>query len=248
MMTGEHTASLHGMILLMLLACASTFSVATPPPIIGASSAYLANIGSTTNNNENTNNSDHSGHATSSESSESSSSSLESIKPMITPARQSLPDHFRLEEIPGKGFGIITKVFIPKFTVVGDYKGEVMTAEEKDRRYLQSYSHLRQPIDEEWKQSRIDKGQTITGSYLFGVAVPNGADIYVDAEDEYYSLWTRFLNHAPLPFSNVNPKSLHEGIDGKPRVWFVSIRDIEIGEEICFDYGDDYWLPEDNVV
>ena len=248
MMTREHSASLHGMILLMLLACASTFSVATPPPIIGASSAYLANIGRTTNNNDNTNNSDHSGHATSSESSESSSSSLESIIPMITPARQSLPDHLRLEEIPGKGFGIITKVFIPKFTVVGDYKGEVMTAEEKDRRYLQSYSHLRQPIDEEWKQSRIDKGQTITGSYLFGVAVPNGADIYVDAEDEYYSLWTRFLNHAPLPFSNVNPKSLHEGIDGKPRVWFVSIRDIEIGEEICFDYGDDYWLPEDNVV
>jgi hypothetical protein len=243
MMMRGHTFPGITLFLFMLLACtivpASTFSVSAPPPIIGASSAYLSNIG--TKNTDNIINSDYSSHDTSSESSES-------IIPKITPARQSLPDHLRLEEIPGKGFGIITKVFIPKYTVVGDYKGEVMTAEEKDRRYLDSYSHLRQPIDEEWKQARIDTGQTITGSYLFGVAVPNKSDIYVDAEDEYYSLWTRFLNHAPLPFSNVNPKSLHEGIDGKPRVWFVSIRDIEIGEEICFDYGDDYWLPEDNVV
>uniref|UniRef100_A0A7S4EQ39 SET domain-containing protein n=1 Tax=Pseudo-nitzschia australis TaxID=44445 RepID=A0A7S4EQ39_9STRA len=168
---------------------------------------------------------------------------------MTTPARQSLPDHLRLEEIPGKGFGVITNVKISAGQVVGDYKGEVMMEEEKDRRYLDSFAHLRQPVDELWRKSRIDRGQTITGTYLYGVDVPNqSSQIFVDAEDEYHSLWTRFLNHASPPAANVNPKSLHQGIDGKPRVWFVSIRDIEIGEEICFDYGDDYWLPEDNVV
>ena len=52
---------------------------------------------------------------------------------MNTPARQSMPDHLRLESIPGKGLGVITKVKIPAGTVVGDYKGEVMTEEEKVR-------------------------------------------------------------------------------------------------------------------
>jgi SET domain-containing protein len=107
---------------------------------------------------------------------------------------------------------------------------------------------LQTPEDLAWKQSREDRGQTITGTYLYGVVIPNGEAIYVDAEDEYQSLWTRFINHASPPDANVNPKSIHESFDGKPRVWFVANRDIEAGEEICFDYGDDYWLPEDNVV
>lgn len=168
--------------------------------------------------------------------------------PVNTPARRSLPDQFRLEVIPGKGLGVVTKVRIPKGTVVGDYTGEVMSADEKDRRYLESLSHLLTPDDFEWKQSRINRGQTITGTYLYGVVVPNGEAIYVDAEDEYSSLWTRFLNHASPPDNNVNPKSIHQSWDGQPRVWFVAIRDIEVGEEICFDYGEDYWLPGDNVV
>jgi len=184
-----------------------------------------------------------------SEVSSSVSSSISPTPEMNTPAHQSIPDHLRVEDIPGKGLGIITNEKIPAGTVVGDYKGEIMTEEEKDRRYLESFAHLRQPIDEEWRKSRIDRGQTITGTYLYGVDVPNEpSQIFVDGEDEYHSLWTRFLNHASPPAANVNPKSLHQGIDGNPRVWFVSIRDIEIGEEICFDYGDDYWLPEDNVV
>mmetsp|Transcript_9794 Transcript_9794/g.20331 ORF Transcript_9794/g.20331 Transcript_9794/m.20331 type:complete len:218 (+) Transcript_9794:207-860(+) len=175
--------------------------------------------------------------------------SAQKIPEMDTPARQSMPDHLRLEAIPGKGLGVITNVQISAGTVVGDYKGEIMTEEEKDRRYLESFAHLRQPIDEEWRNSRVEKGQTITGTYLYGIDVPNQASqIFVDAEDEYHSLWTRFLNHASPPAANVNPKSLYQGMDGNPRVWFVSIRDIEVGEEICFDYGDDYWLPEDNVV
>lgn len=167
---------------------------------------------------------------------------------MNTPARQSLPDHLRLEDIPGKGLGVIANTRIPADSMVGDYKGEVMDTATKDRRYLESKVHLQTMEDLAWKQSRIDRGQTITGTYLYGIQVPNGEAIYVDAEDEYYSLWTRFLNHASPPHNNVNPKSIHESWNGEPRVWFVALRDIEPGEEICFDYGDDYWLPEDEVV
>jgi euchromatic histone-lysine N-methyltransferase len=70
--------------------------------------------------------------------------------------------------------------------------------------------------------------------------------MYVDAEDEYESLWTRFLNHDSNP--NLVGKSIHESYDGRPRVWFVTRRDVVAGEELCFDYGDEYWLPDDSVV
>ena len=176
--------------------------------------------------------------------------------PMNTPARESLPDNMHLEAMPGKGLGVITDVPIAKGALVGDYKGEVMTLEEKDRRYLESLSHLRTEEDQEWLQSRLDRGQTATGTYLYGIAIPDPrhgvgkpkGHIFVDAEDEYCSLWTRFINHASPPNDNLKPQSLHVGWDGNPRVWFTAKRDIKAGEELTFNYGEDYWLEGDNVV
>ena len=169
--------------------------------------------------------------------------------PMDTPARASLPNHLRLEAIPGKGLGVITNVPIPCNTIVGDYVGEVISTPVKDRRYLPSQEHLQDMVDLAWKTSRQARGQTISGDYLYAVTMPGGAEpIYMDAEDEYESLWTRFINHASPPNNNLTPKSIHESYDGKPRVWFVANRDIAVGEELCFDYGDDYWLPGDQVV
>ena len=176
--------------------------------------------------------------------------------PMNTPARESLPNNMHLEAMPGKGLGVITDVPIEKGAVVGDYKGEVMTLEEKDRRYLESLSHLRTEEDQEWLQSRLDRGQTATGTYLYGIAIPDPrhgvgkpkGHIFVDAEDEHCSLWTRFINHASPPNDNLKPQSLHVGWDGNPRVWFTAKRDIEAGEELTFNYGEDYWLEGDNVV
>ena len=186
--------------------------------------------------------------------------------PLDTPARQSLPPHLTLKPIPGKGLGVITNKPFWKGEFIGDYKGEIMTEEVKDRRYLSSLKDKLTNEDREWIQTRLDRGQTLTGCYLYGVDLPDGTNnyamfgkkkaeeetkpkkrIFVDAEDEYHSLWTRFINHASPPHNNVNPKSVPESYDGKPRVWFMANRDIEVGEEICFDYGDDYWLEGDEV-
>ena len=171
--------------------------------------------------------------------------------PMDTPARQSLPSHLCLRQIEGKGLGVISLKPIAKGETVGEYNGEVMMGEVKDRRYLSSLKDQQTDEDRQWIQSRLDRGQTLTGCYLFGITLPPSYDdsrIYVDAEDEYESLWTRFINHASLPYSNVHPKSIHESYDGNPRVWFIANRDILEGDEICFDYGDDYWLEGDDVV
>ena len=182
--------------------------------------------------------------------------------PIDTPARQSLPSHFELRPMPGKGLGVITKKPYWKGEFIGDYTGELMSEEVKDRRYLKSQQDKLTPEDREWVQSRLDRGQTLTGCYLYGVSLDDedvhkrffkkGADaeeeddtpknrIYVDAEDEYESQWTRFLNHASPPHNNLNPKSVPESYDGKPKVWFMANRDIDAGEELCFDYGEDYW-------
>ena len=174
--------------------------------------------------------------------------------PMDTPARQSLPSHLTLHPFPNKGLGIITTAPISKGTFIGEYKGEVFTEEIKDRRYLSSQTKTAE--DKEWIQSRIERGQSLTGCYVYGITIPptksnnfaTNQRIYVDAEDEYTSLWTRFLNHASPPKNNCNPKSVHESYNGEPRVWFVACRDVEVGEELCFDYGDDYWLDGDDVV
>jgi len=103
--------------------------------------------------------------------------------------------------------------------------------------------------DKAWIQSRIDREQTLTGTYVYGVTVPDDdPPLYVDSEDEDVGGWTRFLNHSgDLGGCNLVPKSVHESWDGKPRVWFVAKRDIEAGEELCFDYGDGYWLEGDVV-
>jgi hypothetical protein len=136
---------------------------------------------------------------------------------MNTPARRSLPPTFRLSPIPGKGVGVITTQPIPEGQLVGDYKGEVIDTATKDRRYLSSQAHLQTPRDLEWRQSRLDRGQGVTGTYLYGVNKPDGESIYVDAEDEYNSLWTRFINHASPPGNNVDPKSINESWNGEPR-------------------------------
>jgi len=189
--------------------------------------------------------------------------------PMDTPARQSLPSYLSLHPIPGKGLGVITNKAISIGEFIGNYEGEQMTEEVKDRRYLSSLQHTLTQEDREWIQRRLDRGQTLTGCYLYGVDLDtdniyqrfgrnkeeeeeaNSSEpknrIYIDAEDEYESLWTRFINHASPPYNNINPKSVPESYDGQPRVWFMANRDIEVGEELCFDYGDDYWLEGDEV-
>merc|ERR1711920_947509 len=92
---------------------------------------------------------------------------------------------------------------------------------------------------EKWAASRRARGVTMTGNYVFRVT----RNVYIDAEDVLKATWTRYLNHNPNP--NVAVKCLPKGMDNKPRVWFVALRDIGVGEELEFDYGPGYMWDVD---
>lgn len=134
---------------------------------------------------------------------------------------------------PGKGLGAFSTRDRGAGELVGDYAGEIMSAREKDARYLSLGE--RTAADDAWLASRRARGVGTSGDYILGV----GSDIFVDAEDPQHSNWCRYLNHDASP--NVALKTLPVGLGGRPRAWFVTLRPVRDGEELCFDYGDDYW-------
>ena len=116
------------------------------------------------------------------------------------------------------GYGAFTSIAIAKDEVLGDYLGELIPKKL-------------------WREGERDD------TYTMG--------IYADTEDnteyevlgfidsQYHGNWTRFVNHHCTDF-NVEvspPKRL-----GKTRVSaLVALRDIEAGEQISFDYGENFF-------
>uniref|UniRef100_A0A6U0H0L2 SET domain-containing protein n=1 Tax=Helicotheca tamesis TaxID=374047 RepID=A0A6U0H0L2_9STRA len=134
-----------------------------------------------------------------------------------------------------KGLGAFAKFPIKFGTYLGDYSGETMTLSEVQARFWGK--RKKDAADEMWSRSRLLRGQSTTGNYLLQLV--DGS--FVDAEDGDLSTWTRFMNHAneETKACNVRPflKTEMEGDTHRyPR--FFAMRDIEAGEELCWDYGE----------
>uniref|UniRef100_A0A7S4FA60 SET domain-containing protein n=1 Tax=Chrysotila carterae TaxID=13221 RepID=A0A7S4FA60_CHRCT len=149
----------------------------------------------------------------------------------------------RIAPSPGKGMGVFALRQHTQEFVVGEYAGEFLSQRDIDARYENPLRTpgLWTPEDEWWYENRVKRGVGCTGAYIFKV----DDDLYIDGEDCDTANWTRFLNHGE---PNLRVKSLAKGLDGKPRVWFVALRDIEAGEELLWDYGESYWKEDDVVV
>ena len=134
-----------------------------------------------------------------------------------------------------KGLGAFSAAPIKSGTYMGEYSGETMSLSEVNARFWSK----REPdvADKSWAESRKQRNQSITGNYIFSL----DEETFVCAEDADQSSWTRFMNHAPDETHDCNVRpfmqtSIGGDIHSYPR--FFAIRDIEVGEELQYNYGD----------
>ncbi|KAL9883026.1 histone-lysine N-methyltransferase G9a [Glossina fuscipes fuscipes] len=82
----------------------------------------------------------------------------------------------------------------------------------------------------------LEADRRMDDSYFFDL----GHNHCIDAN--YYGNVSRFFNHSCEP--NIIPvRVFYEHQDYRfPKIAFFTCREIEAGEEICFDYGDKFWL------
>ena len=80
-------------------------------------------------------------------------------------------------------------------------------------------------------------------NYLYEYPVPDeiGRSFVIDATAGHL---TRFINHSFKP----NLKPYHVFHDGFYHLVFVTLRNISKGEELSYDYGQNYWLLRDRPV
>jgi hypothetical protein len=140
------------------------------------------------------------------------------------------------------GHGAFATKFIPRFTQIGTYTGELLSEEQVLKRYKRG-KYRNSEGDKAWEESRRERGQTYTGSYLFNLSGNLGT---IDGEDADVAGWCRFMNHATEGGGSeemeCNVKAFdqltNDGEQTHPT--FFSIRDIKAGEELFYDYGADY--------
>lgn len=146
----------------------------------------------------------------------------------------------------GKGMGAYATAAVLSETILGEYSGEILTRKEVEARYWDNRKPNKH--DRKWRNSRRRRNQGISGDYLFDM----GGDLFIDGEDADISTWCRFANHASPSGGGCNVEVRRSssspgetaGNDlskDEPRLYFAALRDIQAGEEICYDYGVEYW-------
>ncbi|KAK1764832.1 hypothetical protein QBC33DRAFT_456464 [Phialemonium atrogriseum] len=125
-------------------------------------------------------------------------------------------------QLEGCGYGLFAAEEIAQDEFVIEYTGELITHDEGVRR-------------EARRGDVFDEGSS--SSYLFTLLEQEG--IWVDAA--IYGNLSRYINHASEGDKrgcNVMPKILY--VNGEFRIRFTALRDIKIGEELFFNYGENF--------
>ncbi|HVJ45484.1 MAG TPA: SET domain-containing protein-lysine N-methyltransferase [Luteolibacter sp.] len=117
------------------------------------------------------------------------------------------------------GRGVYAKTFIPKETEVIEYIGELIGKEESDRRALTQHARSVESGDAAVYIFTLSKNYDIDGNVPWNTA--------------------RLINHSCNP-------NCEAWIIGR-RIYIYSLRDIQKGEELSFDYGFDIECFEDHV-
>ncbi len=109
--------------------------------------------------------------------------------------------------------GVFAKKFIPKGTRITEYIGDKLTKEEADKK-----------LDETHDASR--KNENHAATYIFELNDEYDIDGNVPEND------ARFINHSCNPNCEVDI--------AEDKIWIDTIKDIQEGEELSYDYGFDF--------
>ena len=141
------------------------------------------------------------------------------------------------------GGGAFTSVFIKAGSLVGFYEGKSVRASDIPKLESRDYVMLG------------DRARRDAYDPLGRLVLANGAEANVHGwtdkawlamEHEgvawrgQHASWTRFINHARGQYANLSHATTREKY-GRAHALYAK-RDIQVGEELFYDYGKDYWL------
>jgi len=144
-----------------------------------------------------------------------------------------LPDSLfdvRESQIPNAGNGLFALQPISKGTYLMDYEGEVLTETEYFLRY---------PDGQGRYVAGIPEPLPLLPDY--GPAAALSEPTYIDGSDASQSNLARYMNSAPPEEKNGANVVWKKQRFGVRSMHFYALRAMEAGEELCFDYGANYW-------
>lgn len=104
-------------------------------------------------------------------------------------------------------------------------------------------------IDQAEFERRYDSPTGTHADYAVGVMLGDGVHVYLDARDPSSSKHARFMNHAEdEPHRNCECWTLTPPSVGEVRALLFASRDLAVGEELCWNYGEEYWRGRDDKV
>ncbi|KAK2480389.1 hypothetical protein H9L39_07957 [Fusarium oxysporum f. sp. albedinis] len=128
-------------------------------------------------------------------------------------------------QLEGVGYGLFAAEFIAQGDFVIEYVGELIAHDEGVRREARRGDVFNEEFN---------------SSYVFTLLENEG--IWVDAA--IYGNLSRYINHAPGNSGggkcgcNITPQILY--VNGEYRIKFNAMRDIQAGEELFFNYGENF--------
>lgn len=123
--------------------------------------------------------------------------------------QRGIPKHTMIGESETHGFGLYACEPIREHDFIGEYKGEVITKKEAERRGA-IYEHQKL-------------------SYLF--SLNNSQEV----DSTFFGNKMRFINHATKDRQNVYARIIT--VNTVHRIGLYANRDVKAGKELCFDYG-----------